>query len=310
MGRSDRGGQGRNLNGTGTAQTLFSGQGVTSGVALDPSAAKIYWGTQAEVRAGNSNGTGGAQTLFSGESVPVSPVLLRGPQGTGAPTISGASATGSTLTCSQGSWAPDLAGAFLYRAPRSFSYSWQLNGSPISGTASTLTASSPGNYTCTVTATNQAGSATQTSAAFAVSTPVNPPPTTHKPPNVTITSERVSQAKHTATFKFKATRGATGFKCALVKQTQAGHKPKVTFRTCSSPKTYKNLAVGKYTFEVKATSAAGTGPVATRTFKIKPAPEPKPPPSGEPESTTDTATDAAVAVAIASVGRTASVLSP
>lgn len=214
------------------------------------------------------------------------------------------------MACSQGSWAADLPGAFLYREPRSFSYSWQLNGAPISGTGSTITAGSPGSYTCTVTATNQAGSATQTSAAFAVSTPVNPPPTTHKPPNVTITSERVSQAKHTATFKFKATRGATGFKCALVKQTQAGHKPKVTFRTCSSGKTYKNLAVGKYTFEVKATSAAGTGPVATRTFKIKPAPEPKPPPSGEPESTTDTATDAAVAVAIASVGRTASVLSP
>ncbi len=160
-----------NLNGTGTAQTLFTGEGVDSGLALDPSAGKLYWGNQSDaIRVGNVDGTG-AQTLVGGESHPVSPVLLRAPLGAGTPTISGATVPGSTLICSQGSWAPDLVGAFLYRVPRSFSYSWQLNGTSITGTTSSITASSAGSYTCTVTASNQAGSAHQTSAAFSVSTP-------------------------------------------------------------------------------------------------------------------------------------------
>lgn len=157
-----------NLDGSGTAQTLFDGEGDTSGVAVDPSAGKVYWGTQAAIRVGNTDGTG-AQTLFSEGTNPVSPVLLRAPVGAGAPTISGSSVPGGTLTCSQGSWAPDLVGAFLYRVPRSFSYSWQLNGTPITATTSTITASSAGSYTCIVTGTNQAASANQTSAPFTVS---------------------------------------------------------------------------------------------------------------------------------------------
>ncbi len=161
-----------NLDGSGTAQTLFDSEGDPTGLALDPSAGKVYWADQlaaGTVRVGSLGGTG-AQTLFSGESDPVSPVVLRAPVGGGAPTISGASAPGSTVTCSQGSWAPDLVGAYLYRAPRSFSYSWQLNGNPVSGTTNTITASSPGSYACIVTATNQAGSANQTSAPFTVGT--------------------------------------------------------------------------------------------------------------------------------------------
>ena len=74
------------------------------------------------------------------------------------------------LCCSRGSWAPDLHGAFLYRAPQSFAYQWRLNGADIGGAnAPHYTATAPGSYTCRVTATNPAGSATQTSAAFAVS---------------------------------------------------------------------------------------------------------------------------------------------
>ncbi len=107
-----------NLNGTGTAQTLFSGEAEPSGIALDAPAGKVYWGDQGSgtIRVGNASGTG-AQTLFSGENDPVSPVLLEGPAPTGAPAISGPSTPGSTLTCSEGSWAPDLLGGFLYRVP-------------------------------------------------------------------------------------------------------------------------------------------------------------------------------------------------
>jgi hypothetical protein len=60
-------------------------------------------------------------------------------------------------------------GAFLYRAPRSFDYAWSRDGAPVAGAAtSSLTASAPGAYRCQVTATNQAGSATQTSAPHSV----------------------------------------------------------------------------------------------------------------------------------------------
>ena len=76
---------------------------------------------------------------------------------TGRPKISGGAKTGKELTCQKGTWAPDLLGAFLYRAPASFAYQWQRNGSNIA-TGPTFTPSLAGDYTCTVTATNQAGS--------------------------------------------------------------------------------------------------------------------------------------------------------
>ena len=55
--------------------------------------------------------------------------------------------------------------AFLFRAPRSFAYAWSRDGAALEGAAtSSLTATEPGAYSCQVTATNQAGSTTQTSA--------------------------------------------------------------------------------------------------------------------------------------------------
>jgi hypothetical protein len=89
--------------------------------------------------------------------------------------------TGSTLTCSQGSWAADIAPSFLFQAPQSYAYKWSAGGTAITGaTGSTVTASSTGSYTCTVTATNHAGSTAQTSAGFTVTdpTPVNTAPPT------------------------------------------------------------------------------------------------------------------------------------
>jgi hypothetical protein len=158
---------------------------------------RIYW----------SNGTGGmptpsdkkiqgaplaadgsVETLYGfGPPGPSALALLRAPVGTGPPTIKwefvlegpfgglqfGGSHSGPLdrqLTCSRGAWAPDLLGSLLYRAPQSFAYQWRLNGTDI-GAATTehYTPNAPGSYSCRVTATNQAGSATQTSMAVAIS---------------------------------------------------------------------------------------------------------------------------------------------
>ena len=68
------------------------------------------------------------------------------------------------LTCSQGTWASDVLGSFLYRAPQSVDYQWQINGSIIAGaTGSSHAPSTAGSYSCRVTATNQAGATAQTS---------------------------------------------------------------------------------------------------------------------------------------------------
>ena len=100
-------------------------------------------------------------------------MLLRAPSGTGPPTISGEAKVGEELSCSEGDWAPDLLGAFLFRAPRSsFEYQWLMDGGEIGGeTAATFTPTEPGSYTCRVTASNQAGSSSQTSADVTVPAP-------------------------------------------------------------------------------------------------------------------------------------------
>ncbi len=167
-----------NLNGTG-ATSLYTGEGDVGGVAIDPAAGKIYWtnwnlGT---VRAGSLDGSAPAQSLYSGQTDPWMLALLHAPLGTGAPQASGGVGVGQTLTCSPGTWASDLLGAFLYRAPQSVRYQWTLGGAAIAGaTTRTVLASSPGDYRCAEIASNHAGSTTQTSAPITISTTTTGPP--------------------------------------------------------------------------------------------------------------------------------------
>jgi len=186
-----------NLDGSGGGNLTVTGATPNGafGVAIDPVAGRIYWVNEESdalpISFANLDGSGGGNLTTTGAtpSLPGWPSLLEPPSGTGAPVISGGSTASSTLSCSEGAWAPDLVESFLYRAPRSFSYSWSLNGTPIGGaTSSTITGSSAGSYACQVTATNQAGSATQGSAAFTVSPP--PPPT--GPGTLTILSEKAT----------------------------------------------------------------------------------------------------------------------
>ena len=90
-----------------------------------------------------------------------------------APAVSPTSGpSGTVLSCSQGTWSIGVPGAFVYRAPTSFAYQWQRDGSDIAGaTDVTHTAATPGTYRCIVTATNQAGSTPATSNEAIISDP-------------------------------------------------------------------------------------------------------------------------------------------
>jgi DNA-binding beta-propeller fold protein YncE len=144
------------------------------GLALDPGTGKAYWANYGggETRTG-AFGTANYLTGGSGGSIniatapvdgPQDPMLLKSPTATGAPVIGRDAANPALLACPSGSWAPDYPGSFVYQAPQSYGYQWALNGAAIAGaTSSTLTATAPGAYTCTVTGTNVTGFASQTS---------------------------------------------------------------------------------------------------------------------------------------------------
>ena len=154
-----------NLDGTGAAN-LYTGEGGVGGLAIDPTAGKIYWGdfSTGTIRVGSLDGTAPAQSLYTGETDPWFVALQRAPLATGSPQISGSAKVGQSLSCTPGSWAPDLLSGFLYRAPQSLAYQWTIGGAPIAGaTTRSLLVSSPGEYRCEVTATNAAGSTSQTS---------------------------------------------------------------------------------------------------------------------------------------------------
>lgn len=169
------------LSGGGGGDVSLTGSSFSSpyGIALDPSIGRLYWGNY-----GNSEetlnaigfastgggGFGGITPATTSVNGPQDPVILKSPTGTGAPAITQDAANPAALSCSTGSWGADYPGSFVYQAPRSYGYQWLLNGAAIGGaTASTYAAIQPGSYTCTVTAVNQTGSASQTSGGVTIS---------------------------------------------------------------------------------------------------------------------------------------------
>lgn len=167
------------LSGGGGGDVNMTGSFFNSpyGLALDPSIGRLYWGnynngTEALGAIGFVNSGGGAGGGISPASAPVDgpqdPVILKSPSGTGAPTMTRDPSHPAELACSTGSWADDFAGSFVYQAPQTFAYQWTLNGAVLGSGPDRITASAAGTYACTVTATNQTGSATQTSGAVTV----------------------------------------------------------------------------------------------------------------------------------------------
>ena len=167
-----------NLNGSGGGNLNTAGATVSTpvGVAIDPAARRIYWANQVgnRISFANLDGSGGGDLNTPGATLSGSrsPVLLQAPSPAGAPQIAGAAKIGSVLSCSSGSWAPDLLGSWLYRAPSGLAFSWSRNGANIPGASgATYTAAARGTYHCTVTASNVAGSSSQTSAAHTLAAP-------------------------------------------------------------------------------------------------------------------------------------------
>lgn len=150
------------------------------GIALDPPAGRLYfagWEAPQAIYSASLGGGGGGTLNTSGATATGKwsyPAILVHPEAAGAPTISGGSQFGSTLTCGKGSWAPDLVEANFFRVPQSTSFQWTRDGADIAGaTSATVVASASGEYRCRETATNAAGSASQTSAPLKVEAPSN-----------------------------------------------------------------------------------------------------------------------------------------
>jgi hypothetical protein len=167
-----------NLNGSGGGDVNTTGGVINGpwGLALDPTIGRLYLGnySNSETRTNAigfvnlAGGGGGITPAAAPVDGPQDPLILKSPSGTGAPTVTVSSSNPAALSCSEGSWAADYPGSFVYQAPRSLGYQWLLNGASIAGaTSNTLTATAAGAYTCSVTATNQTGTATQTSGAAA-----------------------------------------------------------------------------------------------------------------------------------------------
>jgi len=166
------------VDGTNASDLSVSGATVFEpiGMALDPVAGRIYWANYGvnKLSFANLDGSNGADVSVTNATVyrPGFVSLLDHPTGDGPPDVTGEATVGSTLSCSDGSWAPDVPPSSFYRAPESLAFQWSRGGVDIgSATARTVVASAPGDYRCRVTATNAAGSSSQTSAPVTVMQP-------------------------------------------------------------------------------------------------------------------------------------------
>ena len=251
------------LDGTGGADIGTAGASISGpdGVAIDPAGGRIYWAnnTSNSLSFANLDGSGGGGDLTTAGATPSDPSmpsLLEAPQGGGAPVISGATVTPAVLTCSQGTWGQDDVGALLYQAPQSFSYSWMLNGVPVSGaTSNSITATSAGNYACSVTATNAAGSTMLTSSVhvWRPRPPPPPPPPTASMSSVvhgssatlTFSCSGVAGQSCSGTYSVTAHKTTCGSTVKAVSAAHKKHKPK-----CVTKVSRVNLGGGTYAVSV------------------------------------------------------------
>jgi DNA-binding beta-propeller fold protein YncE len=300
-----------NLDGSGGGDLNTLGATVSNpvGVAVDPAAGRIYWGNVIgqKISYANLDGSGGADLTTTGATLnfPSYPSVVKTPVGTGAPQIT---ATTQGLSCSRGSWAADLVASFAYRSPASYAYRWSVGTTVIPGaTSSTYTPVATlqfppvdAEYRCAVTATNPAGSATQTSPPHLVKAPplVKAPLLTMlaiRPRAFLATGKRPGARvrfalDEAATVTFKVQRRLPGRagKGACVKPKRSNRDKQKCTRPLGVPGTFswtgfagdnsfrfngriqgRRLKPGKYNLLATPTAAGRTGPTVAAFFKVK-----------------------------------------
>jgi DNA-binding beta-propeller fold protein YncE len=223
------------------------------GLSFDPTNGRFLWGNFDAGKEG-AKALGTATLNLAGSSLlpvttnpvngPQDAIVLKSPSGTAAPTLS---QQVTALSCSQGSWSQDYPGSYVWSAPLSYSYQWSLNGQAISGaTTTSLTATSPGSYACTVTGTNRQGSASQTS-----------------------TGATVSAATLSATLQTKKPHAKAG-KAAVVKLllANAGDLSSAPVKVCAAPLT-KAAKKGLKAPKCATVAALSNGGSAVATLSVK-----------------------------------------
>jgi CARDB len=255
------------------------------GLAFDPSVGRFYWGNY-DVEMGKpafgtatlTPGGGGAISIAAPVvEGPQDPLILKSPTAVSAPQVS---ASGTTLSCSTGAWSQDYVGSYVYGGPETYGYQWSKDGQSISGaTGTTLSATASGSYTCAVTATNQFGSAAQTSAGYSVTIapPVVPAPASFalasaskkkvkvaagKAATLSLTLKNAggttsSSAKVCVKLTKKAKKGLVTPKCVAVAALAPGASKKVTLKVKA-----KGSAKGTYKFSVVVSGASGSSTLA------------------------------------------------
>jgi hypothetical protein len=223
------------------------------GLSFDPTSGRFIWANYGAGKvATNAFGTANVNAIGSSSigvattpvNSPQDPIVLKSPGGTGAPTLT---KQVTALSCSQGTWSQDYPGSYVWSAPLSYSYQWSLNGQAISGaTGTSLTATSPGSYTCTVTGTNRQGSASQTSG-----------------------GTTVSAASLSATLLTKKSHAKAG-KAAVVKLllANAGELSSAPVKVCAAPLT-KAAKKGLKAPKCATVTALSNGGSAVATLSVK-----------------------------------------
>ena len=97
--------------------------------------------------------------------------------------------------------------------------------------------------------------------------PLPPPPSSPAAPDTTVTKGPTQTSKSTVKYSFTSTVAGATFECRLKGKGVHTVQDK-TFQPCTSPKKYKKLVAGKYTFLVRAVSAAGTADATPAKVKL------------------------------------------
>lgn len=108
---------------------------------------------------------------------------------------------------------------------------------------------------------------------------IPPPPTaagpalptvSTEPPRTRLTQTVITRRKRRATFRFDAVGAATGFQCKLTRPRSARRtRGPARFSGCRSPRSYKRLTPGRYTFKLRAVGPGGPDPTpAERNFRV------------------------------------------